>query len=178
MKFTIKSEKPAEASTGCVILGVFEEHKLSEVAMGTVLAVRSDVVEQMQGFDPHFFHVFRRGQSMSAHSRCRLWAGLFVSAHGLSCRRCKRQARMILVIRQSMFKYFRKHEPTWKIWLFTAVFKPLFLLHMITTWLKQLLRAGLARIQPDSRDRREKYQRRLDVTREFLVKYSVEFLRA
>jgi leucyl aminopeptidase len=33
MKFTIKSEKPAEASSGCVILGVFEEHKLSAAAI-------------------------------------------------------------------------------------------------------------------------------------------------
>ncbi|MCK5479499.1 MAG: leucyl aminopeptidase [Gammaproteobacteria bacterium] len=32
MKFTIKSEKPAEARTGCVILGVFEKHKLSPAA--------------------------------------------------------------------------------------------------------------------------------------------------
>jgi hypothetical protein len=85
---------------------------------------------------------------------------------------------MMLVIRQSMFKYFRKHESAWKIRLFTLIFKPLFLLHMIITWLKQLLRAGLARLQPDSRGRREKYQRRLDVTREFMVKYSIRFLRA
>ena len=33
MKFTIKSEKPAEASSGCVILGVFEEQKLSAAAI-------------------------------------------------------------------------------------------------------------------------------------------------
>jgi hypothetical protein len=85
---------------------------------------------------------------------------------------------MMLVIRQSMFKYFRKHEPAWKIRVFSLVFKPLFLLHMIATWLKQLLRAGLARLQPDSRGRREKYQRRLDVTREFLAKHSIKFLRA
>jgi len=32
MKFTIKSEKPAEATSGCVILGVFEEHRLSAAA--------------------------------------------------------------------------------------------------------------------------------------------------
>ncbi len=32
MKFTIKSEKPAEASTGCVILGVFEGQELSSAA--------------------------------------------------------------------------------------------------------------------------------------------------
>jgi len=32
MKFTIKSEKPAETSSGCVILGVFEEQKLSPAA--------------------------------------------------------------------------------------------------------------------------------------------------
>jgi len=32
MKFTIKSEKPARARTGCVILGVFENRKLSAAA--------------------------------------------------------------------------------------------------------------------------------------------------
>ena len=32
MKFTIKSEKPATVKTGCVILGVFENHKLSSDA--------------------------------------------------------------------------------------------------------------------------------------------------
>ena len=32
MKFTIKSEKPASIKTGCVILGVFENHRLSAAA--------------------------------------------------------------------------------------------------------------------------------------------------
>jgi leucyl aminopeptidase len=32
MKFTVKSEHPASAKTGCVILGVFERRKLSEPA--------------------------------------------------------------------------------------------------------------------------------------------------
>lgn len=32
MKFTIKSEKPANTSTGCVVLGVFEHRKLSPAA--------------------------------------------------------------------------------------------------------------------------------------------------
>ena len=32
MKFTIKSEKPANTSTGCVVLGVFEHRKLSAAA--------------------------------------------------------------------------------------------------------------------------------------------------
>jgi len=32
MNFTIKSEKPAEIKTGCVILGIFEEHQLSPAA--------------------------------------------------------------------------------------------------------------------------------------------------
>ena len=32
MKFTIKSEEPANIRTGCVILGIFEHRKLSPAA--------------------------------------------------------------------------------------------------------------------------------------------------
>ena len=32
MKFTVKSEHPANIKTGCVILGVFDRRKLSEPA--------------------------------------------------------------------------------------------------------------------------------------------------
>jgi len=159
----------------------FEQWQKIEVAMGAALAVRSEVVQQMQGFDPRFFMYFEEADLCKRIHDAGFglaYAPVPVVYHvgGASSRKSK--ARMMLVIRQSMFKYFRKHEPAWKIWLFTVVFKPLFILHMITTWLKQLLRAGLARLQPDSRGRREKYQRRLDVTREFLVRYSIKFLRA
>ena len=152
-----------------------------EVAMGAALAVRREVVEQMQGFDPRFFMYFEEADLCrrihdAGYGLAYSPVPVVYHVGGASSR--KNKARMMLVIRQSMFKYFRKHEPAWKIRIFTLVFKPLFLVHMITTWLKQLLRAWLGRLQPDSRGRREKYQRRLDVTREFLVRYSVEFLRA
>jgi GT2 family glycosyltransferase len=159
----------------------FEKWQLIEVAMGAALAVRSEVVQQMQGFDPRFFMYFEEADLCRrihdagfrlAYSP----APVVYHVGGASSR--KNKARMMLVIRQSMFRYFRKHEPAWKIRVFTLVFKPLFLVHMGTTWLKQLLRAWLVRLQPDSGVRREKYQRRLEVTREFLVRYSVEFLRA
>jgi len=159
----------------------FEKWQPIEVAMGAALAMRSEVVEQMQGFDPRFFMYFEEADLCkrihdAGYGLAYSPVPVVYHVGGASSRKSK--ARMMLVIRESMFKYFRKHEPTWKIRLFTVVFKPLFLLHMITTWLKQWLRAGLARLQPDSRGRREKYQRRLDVTREFLVKYSIRFLRA
>jgi len=159
----------------------FEQWQPIEVAMGAALAVRSEVVEQMQGFDPRFFMYFEEAdlcKRIHDAGYGLAYSPVPVVYHVGGASSKKSKARMMLVIRQSMFKYFRKHEPAWKMWAFSFVFKPLFLLHMLATWLKQWLRAGLARIQPDSRGRREKYQRRLDVTREFLVKYSVEFLRA
>jgi len=159
----------------------FEQWQPIEVAMGAALAVRSEVVQQMQGFDPRFFMYFEEAdlcRRIHDAGYALAYSPIPVVYHvgGASSRKSK--AKMMLVIRQSMFKYFRKHEPAWKIRVFSLVFKPLFLLHMIATWLKQWLRAGLAHLQPDSRGRREKYRRRLDVTREFLLKYSVEFLRA
>jgi GT2 family glycosyltransferase len=158
----------------------FERWQPIEVAMGAALAVRSEVVQQMQGFDPRFFMYFEEADLCkrihdAGYGLAYSPVPVVYHVGGASSRKSK--ARMMLVIRQSMFKYFRKHEPALKMRAFSLVFKPLFLMHMIATWLKQLLRAGLARLQPDSRGRRKKYQRRLDVTREFLVKYSVEFLR-
>ena len=159
----------------------FEQWQPIEVAMGAALAVRREVVTQMQGFDPRFFMYFEEAdlcRRIHAAGHGLAYSPVPVVYHvgGASSR--KNKARMMLVIRQSMFKYFRKHEPAWKIRLFSIVFKPLFILHMITTWLKQLLRAWAGRLQADSEERREKYQRRLDVTREFLLKYSIEFLRS
>jgi len=158
----------------------FEKWQPIEVAMGAALAVRREVVREMQGFDPCFFMYFEEADL------CRrihdagyglAYSPVPVVYHVGGASSSKSKARMMLVIRQSMFKYFRKHEPAWKIRVFTLVFKPLFLVHMLATWLKQLLRAWLARLRPDGRERRGKYQRRIDVTREFLVRYSVEFLR-
>ena len=159
----------------------FDQWQQIEVAMGAALAVRREVVQEMQGFDPRFFMYFEEADLCRRihDAGYRLaYSPVPVVYHvgGASSRKSK--ARMMLVIRQSMFKYFRKHEPAWKIRLFALVFKPLFLLHMVATWLKQWLRAWLGRWQSDSRGRSEKYRRRLDVTREFLVRYSVEFLRA
>ena len=158
----------------------FDQWQPIEVAMGAALAVRRKVVQQMQGFDPRFFMYFEEADlCLRIHEAGYglAYSPVPVVYHvgGASSR--KNKARMMLVIRQSMFKYFRKHEPAWKIRLFTLVFKPLFLLHMLFTWLKQLLRAWLGRLKADSSERRGKYQRRLDVTREFLVRYSIEFLR-
>jgi GT2 family glycosyltransferase len=155
----------------------FERWQPIEVAMGAALAVRSEVVQQMQGFDPRFFMYFEEADLCrrihdAGYGLAYSPVPVVYHVGGASSRKSK--ARMMLVIRQSMFKYFRKHEPAWKMRAFSLVFKPLFVVHMIATWLKQLLRAGLGR----SRDRREKYQRRLDVTREFLARYLVEFLRA
>jgi len=159
----------------------FEQWQPIEVAMGAALAVRSEVVQEMQGFDPRFFMYFEEADLCrrihdAGYGLAYSPVPVVYHVGGASSRKSK--ARMMLVIRQSMFKYFRKHEPAWKMRVFTLVFKPLFLVHMSTTWLKQMLRAWLARLQPDGRGRREKYQRRLDVTREFLVKYAVDFLKA
>ena len=159
----------------------FEQWQPIEVAMGAALAVRGEVVQQMQGFDPRFFMYFEEADLCrrihdAGYKLAYSPVPVVYHVGGASSR--KNKARMMLVIRQSMFKYFRKHEPAWKVRLFTIVFKPLFLMHMITTWLKQSLRAWLGRLQPDRKGRREKYRRRLDVTREFLLRYSVEFLRA
>jgi hypothetical protein len=49
---------------------------------------------------------------------------------------------------------------------------------MFFTLLKQLLRALPGHFRVDSEERREKYRRRLEVTFEFLARYSVAFLRA
>lgn len=152
-----------------------------EVAMGAALAVRREVVQQMQGFDPRFFMYFEEADLCRRihDAGYRLaYSPVPVVYHVGGASSSKSKARMMLVIRQSMFKYFRKHEPAWKVGIFSIVFKPLFLLHMLVTWLKQLLRAWLVRLRSEGGVRREKYQRRIDVTREFLFKYSLEFLRA
>ena len=47
MKFTIKSEKPEEASSGCVILGIFEEHKLSPAAIQFGKATGGGLLSQL-----------------------------------------------------------------------------------------------------------------------------------
>ena len=159
----------------------FEKWQPIEVAMGAALAVRGEVVQQMQGFDPRFFMYFEEADLCrrihdAGHKLAYSPVPEVYHVGGASSR--KNKARMMLVIRQSMFKYFRKHEPAWKIRIFSLVFKPLFLVHMATTWLKQLLRSWLGRLQVDSGGRREKYRQRLAVTREFLVRYSVAFLRA
>jgi GT2 family glycosyltransferase len=159
----------------------FDKWQLIEVAMGAALAVRREVVQQMEGFDPRFFMYFEEADLCrrihdAGYGLAYSPVPVVYHVGGASSSRSK--ARMMLVIRQSMFKYFRKHEPAWKIRMFSIVFKPLFLVHMYATWLKQLLRARVARLRSDGRERREKYQRRIDVTREFLLKYSVEFLRA
>ena len=159
----------------------FEQWQPIEVAMGAALAVRSEVVQQMQGFDPRFFMYFEEADLCrrihdAGHKLAYSPVPVVYHVGGASSRKSK--ARMMLVIRQSMFKYFRKHEPAWKMRLFSLVFKPLFLLHMLATLLKQQLRAWLAYFRAESGERREKYRRRLAVTREFLARYSVAFLRA
>jgi GT2 family glycosyltransferase len=159
----------------------FEQWQPIEVAMGAALAVRSEVVEQMQGFDPRFFMYFEEADLCrrihdAGHRLAYSPVPVVYHVGGASSRKSK--ARMMLVIRQSMFKYFRKHEPAWKMLAFSFVFKPLFLLHMVVTLLKQQLKAWLACFRKDSGERREKYGRRLAVTREFLTRYSVAFLRA
>ena len=159
----------------------FERWQPIQVAMGAALAVRMEVVEKMQGFDPSFFMYFEEGDLCrrlhdAGYQLAYSPAPVVYHVGGASSKKDK--ARMTLVIRQSMFKYFRKHEPAWKVGLFAMVYKPLFLVHMLSTWLKQRFRVWLVRVQPNSTSSREKYQRRLDVTREFLVKYSVEFFRA
>lgn len=159
----------------------FERWQPIEVGMGAALAVRKKVLDQLGGFDPRFFMYFEEADLCrrihdAGFGLAYTPSPVVYHVGGASSR--KNKAKMMLALRQSMFKYFRKHEPAWKIRLFAAVFKPLFLLHMVFTWLKQLLAAWLGRIRPGSRERREKYQRRLDVTREFLVRYSVGFLRA
>jgi leucyl aminopeptidase len=51
MKFTIKSEKPARIKTGCVILGVFENHKLSAAAALFDKSTRGLITRLIQGGD-------------------------------------------------------------------------------------------------------------------------------
>jgi GT2 family glycosyltransferase len=159
----------------------FEQWQIIEVAMGAALAMRSEVVEQMQGFDPRFFMYFEEADLCkrihdAGYGLAYSPVPVVYHVGGASSRKSK--ARMMLVIRQSMFKYFRKHEPAWKVRLFSAVFKPLFLLHMVFTYVKLGVRARLRRGGPGSAKRRDKYRRRMDVTRDFLINYSGEFLRA
>ena len=78
---------------------------------------------------------------------------------------------MMLVSRQSMFDYFRKHEPAWKVRLFELTFKPLFIVHVGWRWLLD----GLKRLV--SAGSREKYSIRNMVRAEFLIKYGISFLR-
>jgi leucyl aminopeptidase len=51
MKFTIKSEKPASVRTGCIILGVFENHKLSAPATQFDESTRGLLTRLLQGGD-------------------------------------------------------------------------------------------------------------------------------
>ena len=111
----------------------FEKWQPIEVAMGAALAVRREIVQEMQGFDPRFFMYFEEADL------CRrihdagyglAYSPVPVVYHVGGASSSKSKARMMLVIRQSMFKYFRKHEPAWKIRVFTLVFKPLFLVHI------------------------------------------------
>ena len=137
----------------------FDKWQPIEVAMGAALAVRGEVVQEMEGFDPRFFMYFEEADLCRRIHKAGYglaYSPVPVVYHvgGASSR--KNKARMMLVIRQSMFKYFRKHEPAWKMRLFTLVFKPLFLLHLILTWLKQLLRAWLGRRKSDSSESSEK----------------------
>jgi GT2 family glycosyltransferase len=159
----------------------FEKWQPIEVAMGAALAVRREVVQEMEGFDPRFFMYFEEADLCRRihDAGYRLaYSPVPVVYHVGGASSSRSKARMMLVIRQSMFKYFRKHEPAWKVRIFSMVFKPLFLVHMLGTWLKQVLRSWLARLRPGGRERREKYRRRIAVTREFLFRYSVAFLRA
>ena len=159
----------------------FERWQPIEVAMGAALAVRKPVLDRLGGFDPRFFMYFEEADLCrrihdAGYGLAYAPGPVVYHVGGASSR--KNKAGMMLALRQSMFKYFRKHEPAWKVRLFAAVFKPLFLLDISFGGLKLGVRAALAGSGPNGERRREKYRRRLAVSREFLIRYSYDFLRA
>ena len=159
----------------------FDRWQEIEVAMGAALAIRRDVVEQMQGFDPDFFMYFEEADLCRRidNAGFRLaYSPVPVVYHvgGASSR--KNKAKMMLAVRQSMFIYFRKHEPRWKNQLFALFFKPLFLIHITGIWLKQWLRAQISQLRSEDQERQEKYRRRLHITRDFLTRHAIEFLKS
>jgi GT2 family glycosyltransferase len=159
----------------------FERWQPIEVAMGAALAVRREVLDRLDGFDPQFFMYFEEADLCrrihdAGYGLAYTPAPVVYHVGGESSRKDK--AKMMLALRRSMFQYFRKHEPAWKMRLFAVAFKPLFLLHTVLTYLKLGIRSRMGWGRQDKDQRRQKYRRRLEVTRDFLVRHSLEFLRS
>jgi len=155
-----------------------------DVAMGAALALRGSALEELGGFDPRYFMYFeevdlcRRMSDMGLElAYCPDAVVLHVG--GESSR--QNRARMMLVYRQSMLLYFRKHHPGWRVALFELFFKPLFLVDVATTCGLNWVKAKWSLYFSPSVRRAEvsqRYRRRYELQKCFLRDYSLTWLRS
>ncbi len=162
----------------------FARWQLIDVAMGAALAFRKSALEEVGGFDPAFFMYFEEADLCKrTRDQGRLIAytpdATVYHVGGASSRRDR--PHMMLVYRQSMLRYFRKHYPAWQVALFSALFKPLFLLSVVIDCGANGAKAFAVRGLLGRRDAAEKaanYVRRFEAQKDFLQRYTWELLKS
>jgi len=154
----------------------FDRSAPVSVAMGAALAFRKAIADELQGFDERFFMYFEEADLCKrlgdvGGTLCYSPKPVVKHIGGVSAKKDK--ARMMFVFRQSMFEYFRKHEPGWKVFLFEWTFKPLFLIQVASDALLNLLKS---KVRGGGRESGGKDYRRYQVKRDFLATYFRQFL--
>jgi len=156
----------------------FNEWQRVDMVMGAALSVRNNVLNEVGGFDPQFFMYY---EEVDLCRRIRdagypiAFSPVPFIYHVGGASSKKDKARMMLVMRQSLLKYFRKHKPAWVVSIFQILFKPLYLINILISYLNLATKAKLA-VGPKSIERAEKYKRRKRVMGEFLSRYAMRFL--
>jgi len=162
----------------------FARWQLIDVAMGAALAFRKSALEELGGFDPTFFMYFEEADLCKrSRDQGRLLAytpeATVYHVGGESARRDP--ARMMLVYRQSMLRYFRKHHPAWQVALFAALFKPLFLVSVALDCAANRTKVFLVRRLPGMRAapaQVARYVRRYEAQKVFLKHFALDLLKS
>ena len=159
----------------------FDFSKWSQVdtVMGAAMVIPRPVINKVGAFDPQYFMYFEEAdlcRRIKEAGYSIVYSPNPTVNHIGGASSSQARTRMFLAYRQSMLKYFRKHENLSNYILFSLLFKPLFLLDTIFSAILDGLKAILFSIKIEDKGKKFKYKERFLVKTKFILLHSFEFI--